>query len=62
MKKEYTTLSVEIDLKSKLEKQMFKIGQRLTYSEIIEYLIQFHNDNYQLIDNLKNNNNDVHIN
>lgn len=62
MKKEYTTLSVEIDLKSKLEKQMFKIGQRLTYSEIIEYLIQFHNDNYQLIDNLKNNNNDVRIN
>ena len=42
MKKEYTTLSVDKELRPKLEKVMISLGRKMTYNEIIHFLVDGH--------------------
>ncbi len=38
-KNKYTTISIDVEIKPKLEKVMISFGKRMTYNEIMHYLV-----------------------
>ena len=42
--KKYTTLSVDVKLRSQLEGVMIHSGKKMTYNDTIQYLIDFYNE------------------
>ena len=39
MKKTYTTISVDTEMRPKLEKLMLKLGKKMTFNEIMHYAL-----------------------
>jgi hypothetical protein len=41
MSKKYTTFSVDAEMRPQLEKVMLRLGKKMTYNEIIHYLVEY---------------------
>ena len=43
-KNKYTTICIDTEIKSELDKAMIETGKKMTYNEILQYLIDFYNE------------------
>lgn len=44
MKNKHTTIMIKQDLKDRLDAKMIQIGKKLSYAQIIEFLLEDHSD------------------
>lgn len=53
--KKYTSLSVELDTRAKLDKVMITLGKRMSYSEIINFLADAHLEEEEFVKHMLDN-------
>lgn len=51
-KNKYTTISIDTELRPKLEKVMISLGKKMTYNEIINYLVEYFLDEDEFVQSM----------